>query len=188
MKTLPVLLLLLCSCSLRQLAPNSPPAIARPPASKEDDVAVYFSPHGGAMAAVLRQIDQAQGSIDVLTYLLTSKQIVEALEAAGRRGVRVRIVLDKHNPGAIFSNAAYFKSRDALPVWRDGAHKDMHNKVMLIDDRVIITGSFNFTDQSEEQNAENLLIIHDKPKLFAAYLANFEEHLGHSDPPRHGEP
>jgi phosphatidylserine/phosphatidylglycerophosphate/cardiolipin synthase-like enzyme len=54
----------------------------------------------------------------------------------------------------------------------------------LINGQTIITGSFNFTDQSEDQNAENLLVIRNKPKLFAAYAAEFEKHLSHSDPPR----
>ena len=55
---------------------------------------------------------------------------------------------------------------------------------MLIDGRIIITGSFNFTDPSEDQNAENLLILRDKPTLFAAYESDFEKHLAHSDPPK----
>ena len=54
---------------------------------------------------------------------------------------------------------------------------------MLIDGEIVITGSFNFTDQAEDQNAENLLIIRDKPDIFAAYEADFETHLHHSDPP-----
>ena len=45
-----------------------------------------------------------------------------------------------------------------------------------------ITGSFNFTKAAEDQNAENLLILHDRPGAIAAYEANFEHHLGHSVP------
>lgn len=54
-----------------------------------------------------------------------------------------------------------------------------HNKVMIIDDRIVITGSFNFTKAAEEKNAENLLII-DSPALAAKYVANFEAHRKHS--------
>ena len=52
---------------------------------------------------------------------------------------------------------------------------------MLIDGRTIITGSFNFTKAAETSNAENLLVIHDHPKLFASYEANFKKHLAHSE-------
>ena len=45
----------------------------------------------------------------------------------------------------------------------------------------IITGSFNFTKAAEEKNAENLLVIKGDTELVKKYLANFEEHLGHSE-------
>ena len=164
-----------------------PPAnqnrLAQPPAAFEDDIAVYFSPKGGAMAALVSQINQARRNIDVEAYLITAKQVVDALQSAQNRGVKVRIILDKNNPGGIYTVAAYL-SKTTLPVWRDGRHKDHHNKVMLIDGRIIITGSFNFTDPSEDQNAENLLILRDKPTLFAAYEADFDKHLAHSDAPK----
>src|SRR6185295_5843122 len=162
---------------------STPDRELKPPAAVEDDIAVYFSPKGGAMAAILREIEQARKTIDVQAYLITAKEIVEALQAAQARGVRVRIVLDKRNMGGAYSYTAYL-SKTGLPVWRDGQHKDTHDKVMLIDGRTIITGSFNFTDQSEDVNSENVLIIRNKPKLFATYLENFEMHLGHSEPPK----
>jgi phosphatidylserine/phosphatidylglycerophosphate/cardiolipin synthase-like enzyme len=152
------------------------------PAASEDDVEVYFSPEGGAMGAIVNEIEQARRSVDVSAYLITAKQIVDALAAAQQRGVRVRIVLDRDHVGAGFSVAGYL-GKSGLAVWRDGRHKEAHNKVMLIDGETIITGSFNFTDQAEHLNAENLLVIRDKPTLFEAYLADFEKHLGHSDPP-----
>jgi phosphatidylserine/phosphatidylglycerophosphate/cardiolipin synthase-like enzyme len=178
-----VFLLPLNGCFPELFPPPNSSRLAQPPAAFEDDVAVYFSPTGGAMAALVSQINGAKRSIDVQAYLITAKQVVEALQAAQNRGVYVRIVLDKNNSGGIYSMVAYL-SKTTLPVWRDGRHKDQHNKIMLIDGRIIITGSFNFTDPSEDQNAENLLIIRDKPTLYAAYEADFETHLAHSDPPR----
>jgi phosphatidylserine/phosphatidylglycerophosphate/cardiolipin synthase-like enzyme len=58
---------------------------------------------------------------------------------------------------------------------------------MLVDGKTILTGSFNFTRAADEQNAENLLVIDGKPKLFAAYKKNFETHLKHSKPYSRGE-
>ena len=156
---------------------------AKPPAAVEDDVTVYFSPAGGAMAAIVDRINRAQTSIDVTAYVLTARQIIDPLADAHRRGVRVRVLLDKKHIGGVYS-AALARLGD-LPVWRDARHKEAHNKVILIDGHTIITGSFNFTDPAEDTNAENLLILHDKPKLYAAYLADFESHLAHSDPPKH---
>jgi phosphatidylserine/phosphatidylglycerophosphate/cardiolipin synthase-like enzyme len=174
-------LLFAIGCSSAKLASLSEHAVAKQPAVVEDAIDVYFSPEGGATAAILREIAQARQTIDVQAYLITAKGIIDALEAAHARGVKVRIILDNSNPGGVFSAVAYF-SKSSIPVWRDGKHKGMHAKVMLIDGQTIITGSFNFTDESET-NAENLLIIHNKPKLFAAYEADFARHLEHSDPP-----
>lgn len=172
---------ILCGCAAVHTGANGPRP-AQAPAVVEDDISAYFSPGGGAMAAILLELHQAQRSIDVNAYLITAPEIADALKAAAKRGVKVRIILDKNGIGGRYSSAAYF-SDGSVPVWRDGKHKDAHNKVMLIDGRTIITGSFNFTDQSEDTNAENVLIIRNKPKLFTAYEADFEKHLSHSDPP-----
>jgi len=60
-------------------------------------------------------------------------------------------------------------------------HAIAHNKVMLIDRKTIITGSFNFSAAAEDRNAENLLVIGDDPALYAAYAENFAAHLAHAE-------
>jgi len=62
----------------------------------------------------------------------------------------------------------------------DAAHAIAHNKVMIIDSEIIITGSFNFSRAADEKNAENLLIIRDKA-LGEKYIENWREHAGHSE-------
>lgn len=51
---------------------------------------------------------------------------------------------------------------------------------MVIDSSTVITGSFNFTKSAEEDNAENLLIIH-SPELAAKYIENWKKHAEHSE-------
>lgn len=55
-----------------------------------------------------------------------------------------------------------------------------HNKVMVIDGEIVITGSFNFTKAAKENNAENLPVIHDK-KLVERYIKNWQDHAQHSE-------
>ena len=64
----------------------------------------------------------------------------------------------------------------------DDAHAIAHNKVILIDDDTVITGSFNFTKAAEERNAENLLILGGQADLAGEYHKNFQKHLAHSTP------
>lgn len=71
--------------------------------------------------------------------------------------------------------------RGGVPVLVDAQHSIAHNKVMVIDDQVVITGSFNFTHAAESFNAENLLVIHDR-ELARKYSDNWQAHAAHSKP------
>jgi len=95
--------------------------------------------------------------------------------------VKVSIVLDKMQQSEKYSDATYFHNK-GMAVLIDPKHAIAHNKVILIDERVIITGSFNFSANAEDDNAENLLIIEDKKDLMTAYLKNFGDHASHAVP------
>ena len=150
-------------------------------AAEEGGVAVYFTPNGGALDAIAGRINGAKKSLDVQAYLLTTQQIAGPIASAHKRGVKVRVVMDNDKAGDQYSAATYLKNA-GVDVRMDGEHKEAHNKVMLVDGKTILTGSFNFTRAAEENNAENLLVISDKPKLYAAYLKNFETHRAHAKP------
>ena len=159
---------------------NKPQAgAARPPAAIEDGVAVFFSPDGGCEFAIVEQIRHARKSIDMQAYSFTNTEIASALAAAQDRGVKVRAIFDKDATGDHYSGATYCVHHD-IACYTDGEHSIAHNKLMILDGNVVITGSFNFTKQAERSNAENLLILTGKRRLTAAYQRNFEEHLGHS--------
>jgi len=49
----------------------------------------------------------------------------------------------------------------------------MHNKFSVIDDDVVCTGSFNYTPAADQDNNENLVIIHSKA-LAGEYFADFQ--------------
>ena len=131
---------------------------AEPAAANEDGVTVYFSPRGGCEAAVVRQIDQAEHTIDMQAYGFTSSAIAQALVKAKSRGVNVRAVLDREATKENDVQAVYLQDH-GVPEWTDGEHPIAHNKVMIIDGKTVITGSFNFTRQAENSNAENLVIL-----------------------------
>jgi phosphatidylserine/phosphatidylglycerophosphate/cardiolipin synthase-like enzyme len=141
----------------------------------------HFSPNGGCTAAVVRELGNATSRVRVLAYSFTSAPIADALEAARARGVDVSVVLDAgqatdpHSLGGRLSAAG-------IPVRYDHAHAIAHNKTMVIDQQIVITGSFNFTAAAELHNAENLLVIRD-PAAAAAYGADWVRHQSHARPP-----
>jgi hypothetical protein len=145
------------------------------------DISCYFSPSGGCTEAVVNEIRQAQQQILVQAYSFTSVPIANALVEAHNRGVAVYVVLDKSQKSEQYSSAD-FVSHAGIPTLIDSAHAIAHNKVMLIDRQTIITGSFNFTTSAEKSNAENLLIIRNRPDLYQSYENNFRHHYEHSQP------
>jgi phosphatidylserine/phosphatidylglycerophosphate/cardiolipin synthase-like enzyme len=141
---------------------------------------VYFSPDGGCTDAIVRELDRATRTVRIQAYAFTSQPIAKALLAAKQRGVAVEALLDKSNRTDRYSAATFLKNQ-GLAVYIDDQHAIAHNKIILIDDAVVITGSFNFSRAAEESNAENLLIIR-QPELAAKYQANFAAHQAHSTP------
>jgi phosphatidylserine/phosphatidylglycerophosphate/cardiolipin synthase-like enzyme len=168
--TLHVLVVLLTAAGT-SLAADSYPA----------QVSVYFSPHGGCTAAIVRELGAAHTQVLLQAYSFTSAPIAKALTEAKKRGVKVLAVLDKSNQTDKYS-AATFLEHAGIPTVIDDQHAIAHSKVLVIDSSMVMTGSFNFTTAAEEQNAENLLLITDAPALAKAYEANILAHATHSHP------
>jgi phosphatidylserine/phosphatidylglycerophosphate/cardiolipin synthase-like enzyme len=140
---------------------------------------VHFSPSGGATDAVVEALDHARSSILAQAYSFTSENIAQALARAQRRGVQVQVILDKSQRTQKYTVAALL-SHAGIPTLFDAAHAIAHNKIMIIDNRVVVTGSFNFTKAAEERNAENLLVISDVD-LADRYTENWRAHQAHSE-------
>jgi phosphatidylserine/phosphatidylglycerophosphate/cardiolipin synthase-like enzyme len=157
--------------------PSSPPA--KDLILTNTPIQIYFSPNGGCTEAIVKELNGAKSEILVQAYSFTSKPIAKALVDAHKRGVKTEVILDKSNIRDKYS-AADFTAHMGIPTYIDSVHKIAHNKIMIIDRKVVITGSFNFTRAAEEGNAENLVIIRDKG-VAQEYLQNWERHKGHSE-------
>ncbi len=144
-------------------------------------VEVFFSPSGGCTDEVVKELRHAQRSVLVQAYFLTSQQIAEALIDAHRRGLEVKVIIDRKALQEQPKEAEHL-AHAGVPVWIDGQHPIAHNKVMILDGDTVITGSFNFTRQAETSNAENLVVMHKSLALGEEYSNNWRQHLGHSEP------
>lgn len=142
---------------------------------------VYFSPHGGCTEAVVRAVHEAQKQILVEAYSFTSEPIAMAFIEAEKRGVNVKVILDKSQEQARGTEADLI-SENGIPTYIDAAYRIAHDKVMVIDGSRVITGSFNFTKSAEDFNAENLLIISNDPPLADQYTQSWNKHLAQSHP------
>ena len=134
-----------------------------------------FTPGEKCTDIIVKQIDEAKKSIYVQAYGFTSQSIIEAVGNAKVRGLEVKVILDKVNETEKQGNGAKYLRSKNIDVLIDNKVAIAHNKVMVIDDKNIITGSFNFTKSAQDRNAENVLIILDDQTVAKKYIANWEK-------------
>ncbi len=134
---------------------------------------VYFSPDGGCTEAIVSQINKAMSSLDIAMYSLSSRPIASAIIAAKNKGVVVKILLDKGQAKAGYTSARYLAG-NGIDIRYDQGSGLMHNKFAMIDRKVLITGSFNWTAAAEKKNRENLLVMDDQT-VIQMYIDEFEK-------------
>ena len=144
--------------------------------------AVFFSPRGGCEKALVAELATARHELLVMAYSFTNVEVARAIIAAAGRGVSVAVLLDRSNEAESRSEIGDLKEHK-IDLRIDAEHAIAHNKVMVIDGRTVITGSFNFTKQAEHENAENLLILRDHRELAIRYRDNFFAHRSHCRAP-----
>lgn len=151
-----------------------PAAIKQPTVVKATGtIEVAFSPKGGGAEMIIKAIGQAKKTIKVQAYSFTNADIAKSLLDASKRGIEVRVVLDKSQETEKYTSATFLVN-SGIPVRIDDDFAIAHNKVMILDDEAVITGSFNFTKAAEERNAENVLVIRGNRELAKLYLQNWQ--------------
>ena len=136
-------------------------------------VETYFSPDDHTADRIVALIRDAQDEIKFLAYSFTSDEIAAAMLERAAQGIPVRGIFEESqyysNIGTEFDNL----TAAGLDVRLDGNQRNMHHKVIIIDAKTVILGSYNFSRSAEEYNDENTLIIHDS-QLAALFLDEFE--------------
>ena len=139
------------------------------PVHAETEVA--FSPHGGATQLVVKVIDSAQSQVLLSAYQLTSPPIAEALVRAKARGVDVRVVCDRSQ--RVDWSMCGPLGRAGVPVRINGRYKIAHDKITVVDQKTVETGSFNYTASAEGYNAENVIVLWNEPAVAAQYARHW---------------
>jgi phosphatidylserine/phosphatidylglycerophosphate/cardiolipin synthase-like enzyme len=146
------------------------------------DMRAHFSPNGGCQEAIVAELKKARSEILVQAYSFTADPLTFALVDAKKRGVHVDILLDRSNEAESYSDL-HILLENGLDPRIDAEHAIAHNKIIIIDKKVLITGSYNFTNQAESHNAENVIIIKGHSELPSQYRANFLAHKAHCKAP-----
>jgi phosphatidylserine/phosphatidylglycerophosphate/cardiolipin synthase-like enzyme len=122
----------------------------------------YFSPDDSTAERIIDLILEADKSIIFMFYAFTSDGIADAILYQKNQGIKVQGVFDAYQDRTGLGGE-YQRLRDGdVDVRLDGHPEKMHHKVLIIDERIVITGSYNLTRSAELKNDENTLIIHNE--------------------------
>ncbi len=135
------------------------------------EVGVCFVPGEPCARQIVEAIDMARTEVRVQAYGFSARSILAALAQARSRGVDVAVILDRSDLRRLCDRDGALLAA-GVPVWIDRVPGIAHNKVIVIDRRVVIGGSYNYTSSAERRNAENVTFI-ESEAVAARFLANW---------------
>lgn len=125
-------------------------------------VDTFFSPDDGVLSQLASVLSTAEESILFLAFSFTSNELGAIVREKAEAGLTVRGVMDEEqvssNQGTEYDP---FKQAD-LDVRIDGIEGQMHHKVFIVDEKIVVLGSYNFSQAAETRNDETVLIIYDQ--------------------------
>jgi len=140
-------------------------------------ICVCFSPNQNCLQKIIKSIQTAKKSIYMHAYSFTNNEIADALIKSNKRGIKVIVYIDKGREKEKFSKTQKLRAHKVPIIVQDKFKKGIaHNKIMIIDDDLIITGSFNWS-QNALRNEENVNFIKSK-EVTDIYKNNWEKTIG----------
>ena len=132
----------------------------------------YFFPNAANEEKVVSMLRTCKKTLDIAIFSLTLDSIAEAILEAFQRGIKVRMIADDECAKNKGSNVNLIASV-GVPVKTDNAVYHMHHKFAVLDESVVIMGSFNWTGQAVKYNQENIFFYEDK-NIAKQYAQEFE--------------
>ena len=131
----------------------------------------YFAPKDETIPPLLNEIKSAEKSIYFMAFAFTHDKLGKAIRDRFKSGITVEGVFEQRQ---IDEHSEYESMKNAgIPIIADDKDGTMHHKVIIIDGKTVITGSYNFSRNAETRNSENLLIIKGNQEIAREYLDEF---------------
>lgn len=132
-----------------------------------------FSPGNRIVNRIKALLKTAKDSIDVCVFTISDDRLTEALLAAYHRGVLLRIITDNHKLHDLGSDINQL-AKAGIPVRTDKHDSHMHHKFAIIDQSILINGSFNWTRSASKENQENI-VVDSQSQLVEVFSRQFEK-------------
>jgi len=137
-------------------------------------ISALFSPNGGIQDEIIAKMDQAASTIDIAMYSFTADKIREALIRAKDRGVQIRIVADSSQANGQGGEIPTLEGLGFMVRRLTGSGGGlMHNKYMIVDQKILFTGSYNWSANAEDNSFENAVFI-EGDDVIQKFLSDFE--------------
>jgi len=158
-----------------KFGPKSPSQLADQSLSLNGTpIQVIFTSEDPALEpTIVPLVSRATSSIHFLAFSFTDFPLADAMVQRAKAGVTVSGVIDKTQSGGTGSELGTLFCA-GIAVRQDGNPQFMHNKVIIVDERYVVTGSLNYSTSAEESNDENVIII-DNPEIASLYLQDFNK-------------
>ena len=131
----------------------------------------YFCPEDGCASRIADAVKNAKFSANAAFFTFTNELIADELLKAKSRGVEVSVLVESRQRNV--KNSQYQRLRDfGLNIRLDKNKYTMHHKIIVIDGKITITGSFNPTLSADTKNDENILVLHDE-KIAGKFTEEF---------------
>jgi len=135
--------------------------VGAPTSSSTSGGRAYFSPGLHCLEAICEQIKDARHSLEICVFTITDNRITTTIEDAVRRRINVRVISDDMKSGDRGSDVGRLSAAGA-DVRIDRSRHHMHHKFAIVDNKTLLTGSYNWTRSAADHNEENLIILQDK--------------------------
>jgi phosphatidylserine/phosphatidylglycerophosphate/cardiolipin synthase-like enzyme len=144
-------------------------------------VRVLFAAEDDVAEQLVPLLESAQSSIRFMAFSFTHDAMGAAVLARAQAGVDVKGIFETRGSQTEYSElpALYCAG---VPVRQDGNKNTFHHKVFVIDEKTVVTGSFNFSDNANESNDENVVIVANSD-IAALYLQEFERRWAEAGEP-----
>ncbi len=135
---------------------------------------VLFSPRGSIKDTIIKNIISSRDTIDVTAFTFTAGDIAEALYQAKERGVVIRVIIDRTQNATIYPVIEFLKEeRFDLQFLKGNIGGSMNNAFAIFVSKLLVTGSYTWTEYAEKFNYENAIFI-DEPDVVESYKKEFE--------------
>ena len=169
-----------------QFGPTSPSTVDQQTATVNGvSVQVLFAPEDQVISRLVPLIEGAQKSIRFMAFSFTHDDLGKAVLARAQAGVDVQGIFETRGSETEESEMRALYCAN-VPVRQDTNSTAFHHKVFVVDDALVITGSFNFSDNADTSNDENVVIV-TEAGLAAEYLKEFEQRWAESVDPQTGD-